>query len=92
MNKMNILVDDMNIGIEKETIIKSKNVICPICQECIKMDIQDYNIFLYECKNGHELDNILLNEFEDKQKINYDFQKIWFFQRQSHFGKKIPIF
>jgi uncharacterized protein CbrC (UPF0167 family) len=69
-NKMNILVNDMNIGKEKEVIIKSKNVICPICQELIKMDIHDYNIFLYECKNGHEIDNILLNEFEDKQKIN----------------------
>jgi len=69
-SKMNILVNDTNLGIEKEIVIKSKNLICPICQELIKMDLHDYNIFLYDCKNRHEIDNILLNEFEDKQRIN----------------------
>jgi len=68
-NKINIIVNDIN-NIKKESIMKSKNIICPICEECIKMHIEDYKIFLYECKNGHKIDNILLNEFEEKQKIN----------------------
>ena len=37
---------------------------------CIKMDIIDYKINLFECKNGHKIDNILLDEFEDTQKID----------------------
>ena len=68
-NKMNIIVNDID-NIKNETIIKSKNIICPICKECIKMHIEDYNIFLSECRNGHTIDNILIDEFEDKQKIN----------------------
>ena len=68
-NKMNIIVNDID-NIKNETIIKSKNIICPICKECIKMYIEDYNIFLYECRNGHKIDNILIDEFEEKQKIN----------------------
>ena len=43
-NKMNILVNEKNI-------IKSKEIICPVCNDSIKMYIEDYNIFLYECKN-----------------------------------------
>ena len=69
-NKIIILVKDVNIKDKGEITIKSKNIICPICQEITKIDIESYNIFLFECKNGHKLDNILLNEFEDKQKIN----------------------
>ena len=69
-NKMNILVNDIILNKEKEIIKKSKNVICPICHECIKMDIKSYKIFLYECKGGHKIDNILFNEFVDTQKIN----------------------
>ena len=76
-NKMNILVyDNNNIINNNISIIKSKDIICPICNENIKLYIEDYNIFLYECKNKHEIDNILFNEFEEKQKI--DLSKIKF--------------
>ena len=34
------------------------------------MDIDNYNILLYECKNGHSFNYILIDEFEEKQKIN----------------------
>ena len=50
-------------------IIKSKDVICPICKEIIKMDIKDYKIRLYECKNRHNIENILLDEFEETQNL-----------------------
>ena len=65
-NKINILVkNDKN---EKEII--SNEIICPECKENILINIKDYTIDLYECKNGHQIENILLNEFENLQKID----------------------
>ena len=57
-NKMNIIVNDNNNNIDKNNISikKSKDIICPICNENIKLYIEDYNIFLYECKNKHEIE------------------------------------
>ena len=54
----------------KEIIIKSKNIICPECKEDIRIKIKDYKIYLYECKNNHEINNISLNEFTQTQKID----------------------
>ena len=34
------------------------------------MDIKDFKICLYECKNKHNIKNILLNSFEETQKID----------------------
>jgi len=55
---------------ENEAKIKSKNIICPECGENIKMKINNYKINLFECKNKHIINNILLNEFEKTQIIN----------------------
>ena len=55
---------------EEHDIIKSNDIICPKCGESIRIDIIDYKINLSECKNGHKIDNILLNEFENSQKIH----------------------
>ena len=69
--EIKILVLDSKKDINKnKTIIKSKYIICPICKENIKFKIRDYKIYLYECKNGHEINNILLNEFEETQYID----------------------
>ena len=72
INKMNILVNANEKVVEPENsdLIKSKNIICPLCKEYIKMDIKDFKINLYECKNRHAIKNILLNEFEESQKID----------------------
>ena len=70
INKINIIVNDINKEEEKENIIKSKEIICPICKECIKMNIYNYRIYLNECKNKHRIDNIFIKEFENKQNIN----------------------
>ena len=69
--KMNILVysNDENIN-DNSMIIRSKNIICPKCNEDIKMRIYNYKIDLFECKNGHNINNISLNEFENTQIIN----------------------
>ena len=56
--------------IAKKNMIKSKNIICPECKENIKMDIIDYKVNLFDCKNGHKIENILLDEFEETQKID----------------------
>ena len=55
------------LEIKDEDIIKSKNIICPICKENIKMDIKDYKINLFGCKNRHRMENILLDKFEKYQ-------------------------
>ena len=58
-NKMSILVFENEIELKKNDIIKSGNIICPECKENIKMDIINYKINIYECKNKHKMENIL---------------------------------
>ena len=65
--KINIFVSN-NKNKEKEIILQE--IICPECKENILINIKDYKINLYECKNGHKIENILLNEFENIQKSN----------------------
>ena len=71
-NKMSILVykNEFIDNKGENDIIKSKEIICPKCGESIRMDIINYKIRLYECKNGHKIENILLDKFEDTQKID----------------------
>ena len=76
-NEMNILVVeglDHPVPHTRDHIIKSKNIICPECNEDIKIKIEDYVINLYECKNKHDIIDILLNEFDSTQ--NLDISKI----------------
>ena len=47
-----------------------KLIICPECNELALLNIEDFKLNFYFCKNGHEINNILLNEFEECQKIN----------------------
>ena len=51
-------------------IQQSNEVICPMCQESCKLEIKNYRIKLYDCKNKHVNDNIALNEFKNLQNIN----------------------
>ena len=55
---------------ENEGIIKSRDIICPQCHESCMFKINDFQIKLFGCKNGHINDNILLEEFEKTQYIN----------------------
>ena len=67
-NKMSIIVTDKNK--EPESVyIKSKDIICPKCGECAKLDISEYKISL-QCINKHNLGNILLNEYDNTQKVD----------------------
>ena len=73
---MNILVNSFLNNHQNETnsIIKSNEVICPKCLEEIKLKIKNYKISLYECKNGHNIDDIYFKDFLNTQ--NIDLKKI----------------
>ena len=71
--KINILVYN-NESKENEKEIILNEIICPTCKKNILINIKNYKINLYDCKNGHKIENILLNEYENLQKI--DFSKI----------------
>ena len=61
-NEMCILVYEKVKSIMNEGIIMSKEIICPLCGENCLINIKNYKIKLYECKNSHELNDISLNE------------------------------
>lgn len=70
--KMNIIAYLKNTVILRPNtaIIQSKEVICPVCKESCRISIIDYKIIFYECKNGHKINNIFLDEFNSTQLIN----------------------
>ena len=65
-----ILVNSINNIINNTNIIKSNDIICPTCKELCKYEIKDHKIKLYGCKNGHIINNIKLNEFNNTQNID----------------------
>ena len=70
-NLMRVMACD-NIDEDKNnsSLIKSKNIICPECQENSRFSMKNFKISIYGCKNKHESENIQLNEFEKTQFIN----------------------
>ena len=54
----------------EEVFIKSKDIICPKCQESCKIKIKKGKIKLYDCINKNITDNIKIKDFPDTQKIN----------------------
>ena len=49
---------------------KTKDILCPKCGENILLRIKDYKINLYNCKNGHNMENILLSQYENTKFID----------------------
>ena len=73
LNKIEILVyniEELNNNENKTVIVKSNNIICPKCKEIASMKIKYDKIDIYGCKKGHNIKDILLNEFENTQNIN----------------------
>ena len=69
-NKKLIIVND-NVKKEQQDIfVQSKRIICPECHESASISIEDYLISISNCKNGHKIDNIPIDEFEFSQKVN----------------------
>lgn len=50
--------------------IEVKDKICPKSFESCRIAFKDYKIKLFWCRNGHEINDILLHEFNDTQIIN----------------------
>ena len=69
-NQMNILVFFNDNDNENTFLIKSKEIICPTCKELCKINIYDYKIALYDCKNNHKIPNISFNDFDKSQMID----------------------
>jgi len=69
INNINILVNSID-EMKSNNLLSSKYIICPECKECTRIKMNDYKIKLYGCKNGHNIENLLLEEFENKQKID----------------------
>ena len=68
--KISILINDIGKANKNSSLVKSKQAICPKCGEKAKMSIIDYKIRLYDCINGHDTNDILLEQFENSQKID----------------------
>ena len=66
-NEIKILV--LNT-VTKEIIKISKDIICPECGDICLLSINDYKMNLNKCCKEHNFPNILLEEFNDTQKIN----------------------
>ena len=67
-NKMNIIVNKKNE--ENNILVKSKNIICPKCGENCLFDLENYEISLFNCKNGHDKNVLFLDKFEETQYID----------------------
>ena len=67
---MVIIVVDKISQLSNENIIKSPNIICPICHTSARFEINKYKIKIFNCKNDHVIDNILISEFESTQLID----------------------
>ena len=65
--KINIIV---YYNKDKEQDKISNEIKCPDCKENILINIKNYKINLYGCKNGHKIENILLKEYENIQKMD----------------------
>ena len=71
LNKMKILVYDNNdLKSKDNSLVPSKNIICPDCKGFSQIKIKDYKINIFDCKNGHDINGILLEDFQNTQKID----------------------
>ena len=65
--KMNIIVNNSNdSNFNNENGILPNEILCPECGESIRINFKDYKIDLFECKNDHKFNNILLENFKFK--------------------------
>ena len=70
-HKIKVLVYDMENANIKEIFNKAKDIICPKCNDDnIFININNYRIFLSGCKNGHMMNDLLLDNFLISQKID----------------------
>ena len=54
----------------RDVIESSKDIICPQCKEPCLIKLNDYQIKLYECRNGHTNEGIKIDDFQKTQEVN----------------------
>ena len=54
---------------ESSISVKLKDILCPICGENARIKIDSFKLYLFSCKNGHEMKNLLLDEYYLSPKI-----------------------
>ena len=70
IRKINIIVSKVENKINQNIIsLSDKRILCPLCAESILIIIKNYKITLYNCKNGHKVTNILLDEYKEIQHL-----------------------
>ena len=71
-NILNILVSEIvEDPIENNHELKQSNIIvCSICKGICRLAIKNYKITLYACENGHIINDILVNDFNETQYID----------------------
>ena len=70
INKMKIVVESIYELNKEKRFIKSNDIICPKCHEKAKINIKDYNINIFGCKNNHITNNISLDNYEKSQMLD----------------------
>ena len=80
LNSMSLKPQEKNLNQKRITIdsrnsMKKRYIICPQCGEHSLISIKNYKISLYDCKNKHKNDNILLNEFAKTQNRDFSYIK-----------------
>ena len=63
--KFIIVYDIERTKVKENVIIKSSEIICPKCKESACISIKDTHISLFQCCNGHNVDNISFDEFDE---------------------------
>ena len=64
---MSIIVIDHSNESGNNNIVIPPYIICPICKEPARYEMKEYRIKIYNCRNGHTIDDILIKDFENTQ-------------------------
>ena len=66
---MEEVVEEIN-NQKKESIIKSEEIICPICKKTTFIEVSNYKLNFRGNSCEHNIRNILLKDYEKTQNIN----------------------
>ena len=67
---MSIIVNDYSYESQNKSKIISPYIICPICKETARFELKNYKFRIYNCKNGHDIQDILIKDFQNTQIID----------------------
>ena len=71
MKKMKILVfSKAKLHEDNKSLIKSNNIICPVCKNKCLFKIENFKFKLFNCKNNHTTENMTIDEFLESQQID----------------------